>query len=72
MAQKTKVFFKIITTHYKIFLKGMATLMITMFNMEDLNYPCILIPVSSKLVEKHGSCGHLNICNWTVMKAAIL
>ena len=33
-------------------LKGTATLIITMFYIEDLNKPCILIPVSSKLVEK--------------------
>ena len=48
-------------------LKGTATLMIIMYNMDDLNKPCILIPVSSKSVEKHGRCGRLNICNWTVM-----
>ena len=53
-------------------LKGTATLMITMFYMENLNKPCILIPVSSKSVEKYGSCGRLNTCNWTVMEAAIL
>ena len=46
--------------------------MITMFYMEDLNKPCILIPVSSKSVEKNGSCERLNICNWTVMEAALL
>ena len=49
-----------------------ATLMNTMFYMKDLIKPLILIPVSSKLVEKHRSCGRLNICNWTVMEAAIL
>ena len=53
-------------------LKGTATLMITMFYMEDLNKPCVSIPVSSKLVVNCGSCGRLNICNWTVMEAAIL
>ena len=46
--------------------------MITLFYMKDLYKPCILIPVSSKLVEKYGSCGRLNICSWTVMEAAIL
>ena len=53
-------------------LKGTATLMITMFYMKDLNKPCILIPVSSKSVEKRRSCARLNICKWTVMEAAIL
>ena len=53
-------------------LKETATLMITMFYMGDLNKPGILIPVSSKSVENCGSCGRLNICNWTVMEAAIL
>ena len=33
------------------YLKGMATLMITMFYVKNLNKPCILIPVSSKLAE---------------------
>ena len=37
-------------------------MMITMFYMKDLNKPGILIPVSSKSVEKCGSCGRLNIC----------
>ena len=55
-----------------LYLKGTAALMITMLYMEDLNKPCILILVSSKSVEKRGSCGRLNICNWTVMEAAIL
>ena len=40
--------------------------------MEDLNTLCILIPVSSQSVEKPGTCGRLNICNWTLMEAAIL
>ena len=53
-------------------LKGTATLLITIFYMKDLNKPCILIPVSSKSVEKCGSCRRLNICKWTVMEAAIL
>ena len=53
-------------------LKGTATLMIIMLNMKDLNKSRILIPVSSKSVEKRGSCGCLNICKWTVMEAAIL
>ena len=55
-----------------IYLKGTAILMITIFYMKDLNKPCILIPDLSKSVEKCGSCGHLNICNWTVIEAAIL
>ena len=42
-------------------IKGTATLVITMFYMKDLNNPWILIPVSSKSIEK-----------WTVMEAAIL
>ena len=53
-------------------LKGTATLIINMLDMKDLNKPCILIPVSSKSVEKCGSYGRLNICKWTVMEAAIL
>ena len=53
-------------------LKGMATLMIIMFYMKDLNKPWILIPASSKSVDKRRSCGRLNICKWTVMEAAIL
>ena len=58
-------------SEFTIALKGTATLKMT-FYMEDLNKPCILIPVSSKSVEKCGSCGRLNICNWTVIEAAIL
>ena len=53
-------------------LKGTATLMITMFYMKDLNKPRILIPVSSKSVEKYGSYRPLNICIWTVMETTIL
>ena len=53
-------------------LKGAAALIFTMFYMKDLNKQCILIPVSSKSVEKRRSCGRLNICKWTVMEAAIL
>ena len=53
-------------------LKGTTTLMMTMYCMKDLNKPYILIPVSSRSVEKRRSCGHLNICKWTVMEAAIL
>ena len=37
--------------------------MITMFYMKDLKIPCILIPVSSKSVEKRGRCWRLNDCN---------
>ena len=47
-------------------------MMITTIYLKDLNKPCILIPVSSKSVEKCGSCGRLNIFKWTVMEAAIL
>ena len=54
----------------RVFLKGTATLIITMFSMKDLNKPRILIPVSSKSVEKCGSYGRLNICKQTVMEAA--
>ena len=46
--------------------------MISMFYIKDLNKPCILIQVSSKSVEKCGSCGRLNICKWAVMEVAIL
>ena len=53
-------------------LKATATLMITMFYMKDMNKPWIWVLVSSKSVEKCGSCGRLNICKWTVMEAAIL
>ena len=53
-------------------LKGTATLMITMLYMKDPNKPCILISVSSELVEKRRSCGCLSICKWTVMEDAIL
>ena len=53
-------------------LKGTATLMITTIYMKGLNKPWILIPVSSKSVEKCGSCGRLNIFKWTVMEVAIL
>ena len=53
-------------------LKGTATLMITMFYMKDLNKQLVLIPVSTKSYKKCGSCGHLNICIWTVIEAAIL
>ena len=53
-------------------LKGTATLVITMFYMKDLNKQCILIPVSSKSVEKCGSCVRLNICKWTIMDVAML
>ena len=53
-------------------LKGTATLMISMFYMNELSEPWSLIPVSFKWVEKCGSYGCLNICKWTVMEAAIL
>ena len=47
-------------------------MMISMFYMKELSEPWILIPVSSKSVEKYGSYGRLNICKWTPMEAAIL
>ena len=53
-------------------LKGTATLKMSMFYMKELYETWILIPVSSKLVEKYGSYGCLNICKWTLMEAAIL
>ena len=53
-------------------LKGTATLINCMFYQKELCKPWILIPVSSKSVEKCGSCVRLNICKWTVMEAAIL
>ena len=53
-------------------LKGTATLMISIVYKNELCKPLILIYVSSKSVEKCGSCVRLNICKWTVMEAAIL
>ena len=53
-------------------LKGAATLVISMLYMTELFEPWILIPVSSKLVEKYGSYGGLNICKWILMEVAIL
>ena len=55
-----------------VHLKGTATLVIRMFNVNELSEPWSLIPVSSKSVGKCGSYGRLNICKWTVMEAAIL
>ena len=46
--------------------------MISMFYMKELYEPWILIPVSSKSIEKYGSYGRLNICKLTLMEAAIL
>ena len=46
--------------------------MITMFYMNEHNKPWILIPVSSKSVEKLRSCRRLNICKSAVMEAAIM
>ena len=40
-------------------LKRTATLMISMFDQRELYEPCILIQISSKLLEKWGSYGHL-------------
>ena len=54
------------------FLKGTATLLISLFYMKELYEPWILIPVSSKSVEKYGSCGRLNIYKWILMEEAIL
>ena len=45
---------------------------ISMFCKEELCKPWILITVSSKSVEKCGSCWRLYICKWTVMEAAIM
>ena len=57
---------------YTVFLKGTATLMISMFYMKKLDEPWILIPVSSKSGEKYISYGRLNVFKWTLMEAAIL
>ena len=57
---------------YKTELKGGGNPDDYFFYMKDFNKPWILIPVSSKSVEKCGSCGRLNVCKWTVMEAAIL
>ena len=46
--------------------------MITLFYMKDFNKLSILIPVSSKSVENHRSCGVLDVCKWTVIEAAIM
>ena len=54
------------------FLKGTATLLISILYMKALYKPWILMPVSSKLVEKNGSYGRLNNCKLTLMEAAIL
>ena len=43
-------------------LKGTATLRISMFCMKELSEPWILIPVSSKSVEKYGSYEALLTC----------
>ena len=45
-----------------LFLKGTAILVISIFYMKELFEPQILIPVSSKSVEKYGSYGRFNIC----------
>ena len=58
--------------HLQRLLKGTETLMIIVLYMKELYEPWILIPVSSKSVEKYGSYGRLNICKWTLMEAAIL
>ena len=56
----------------EIHLKGTATLIITMFDMKDLDKPLILKPVSSKSVEKCRSYEYFNTFEWTVFEAAIL
>ena len=43
-----------------------------LFYEKELYKSWILIAVSSKSVEKWGSCGRSNISKWTVMEAAIL
>ena len=43
-----------------------------MFYFKEVSEPWVLIPVSSKLVEKYGSYGRLNTCKLTLMDAAIL
>ena len=53
-------------------LKGTATLVIGVFYMKEPFETWILIPVSSKSVEKYGSYGRLNICKWGLMEVAIL
>ena len=51
---------------------------ITKQDRNNINHPQkkhrfgILIPVSSKSVEKRRGCGRLNIYKWTVIDAAIL
>ena len=45
-------------------LKGTATLMISMFYQKELYEPWILIQISSKLVEKWVSYGHLKNSIW--------
>ena len=57
-----------------VMLKGTGTLMILyVLRKSPIKYkPWHVIPVSPKSVEKWGSCGHLNICKWVVMEAAIL
>ena len=59
-------------SNFMFILKETATLMINIFNLKELFEPWILIPVSSKSVEKYGSYGRLNTCKWTLMRAAIL
>ena len=59
-------------TYEASILKGTATLMTSMFYMKELYEPWILIPVSSKSVEKYGSCGRLTISKWPLMEVAIL
>ena len=45
-------------------LKGIASLMISMFNQKELYEPCILTQLSSKSVEKLGSYEHLGNSIW--------
>ena len=45
--------------------------MLSIFYKKELCKPLILIPVSSKSVERCGICERLNICIWNVIKVAI-
>ena len=56
----------------KYLIKGDGNRNYKLFYKIELFKPWILITVSSKSVEKWGSCGGLNVCKWTVMEAAIL
>ena len=49
-------------------LKGTTTLMIWYIYKKESYKPWILI---QDRLKKWGSCGHLNVCKWAVMEAAI-